>query len=29
MPSIIGAVAALVVGIWYFRDTEPRFADVV
>jgi lipopolysaccharide transport system permease protein len=29
LPSIIGAVSALVVGIWYFGSTEPRFADVI
>jgi lipopolysaccharide transport system permease protein len=29
LPSIAGAVILLVVGIWYFRSTEPRFADVV
>jgi lipopolysaccharide transport system permease protein len=27
-PAIIGAVVMLAVGIWYFRDTEPRFADL-
>ena len=29
LPSIIGAVAALVIGAWYFGATESRFADVI
>lgn len=29
LPAILGAVAALLVGIWYFGATESRFADVV
>jgi lipopolysaccharide transport system permease protein len=29
LPSIIGAVVALLVGTWYFASTEPRFADVI
>jgi ABC-type polysaccharide/polyol phosphate export permease len=28
-PSLIGAVVALLLGVWYFRATEARFADVV
>jgi lipopolysaccharide transport system permease protein len=28
-PAIIGAVVLLVVGWWYFRSVEPRFADVI
>lgn len=28
-PSLIGAVVLLVVGLWYFAATEPRFADVI
>jgi lipopolysaccharide transport system permease protein len=28
-PTIIGAVGFFVVGWWYFRSTEPRFADVI
>jgi lipopolysaccharide transport system permease protein len=28
-PSLIGAAAALVLGIWYFGATERRFADVI
>jgi lipopolysaccharide transport system permease protein len=29
LPAVIGAIAALVVGSWYFSSTERRFADVV
>jgi lipopolysaccharide transport system permease protein len=29
VPSLIGAAAFLVVGIWYFGATERRFADVI
>ncbi|MGH2692156.1 MAG: ABC transporter permease [Actinomycetota bacterium] len=29
LPAIIGAVVALVIGVWYFAATESRFADVV
>jgi homopolymeric O-antigen transport system permease protein len=29
LPTIIGAVSFFVVGWWYFRSTEPRFADVI
>ena len=29
LPSIVGTVVALVLGLWYFRATESRFADVV
>jgi homopolymeric O-antigen transport system permease protein len=29
IPSLIGAVALVVLGTWYFTATEPRFADVV
>lgn len=29
LPAIVGAAAALVVGSWYFRATESRFADVI
>lgn len=29
VPSVVGAVTALVVGTSYFRVTEPRFADVI
>jgi lipopolysaccharide transport system permease protein len=29
LPSIIGAIVAIVVGTWYFSSTEPRFADVI
>lgn len=29
LPSIIGAVIALVVGWWYFASVERRFADVI
>ena len=28
-PSLIGAVVALVLGVWYFGATERRFADVI
>jgi ABC-type polysaccharide/polyol phosphate export permease len=28
-PSILGAVTAIVLGIWYFSATERRFADVI
>lgn len=28
-PSIVGAVTAIVLGIWYFSATERRFADVI
>lgn len=28
-PSLVGAVAFFVIGVWYFRSTEPRFADVI
>ena len=28
-PSLVGAVALFVIGVWYFRSTEPRFADVI
>lgn len=27
-PAMVGAGALLLLGIWYFRDAEPRFADV-
>jgi ABC-type polysaccharide/polyol phosphate export permease len=29
LPSIVGAVVALVVGTWYFSSTRARFADVI
>ena len=29
IPSLIGAVVALVLGLWYFSATEQRFADVI
>lgn len=29
IPAVVGAVFFLVVGTWYFRITEPRFADVI
>ena len=29
LPTMIGAVVLFVVGVWYFRSTEPRFADVI
>jgi lipopolysaccharide transport system permease protein len=29
LPAIVGAVVALVVGVWYFGSTEARFADVI
>jgi lipopolysaccharide transport system permease protein len=29
LPSTIGAVAALVLGLWYFAGTEARFADAI
>jgi lipopolysaccharide transport system permease protein len=29
LAPLIGSVVALVVGLWYFRSTEPLFADVV
>jgi ABC-type polysaccharide/polyol phosphate export permease len=29
VPTMIGAVTALLIGVWYFGSTEPRFADVV
>jgi lipopolysaccharide transport system permease protein len=29
LPAIIGAVGFLVIGVWYFAQTEPRMADVV
>jgi lipopolysaccharide transport system permease protein len=29
VPSVIGAVVALVLGVWYFGATERRFADVI
>ena len=29
VPAMIGAAAALLIGVWYFGSTEPRFADVV
>jgi lipopolysaccharide transport system permease protein len=28
-PAMVGAVVLLVVGVWYFRSVEPRFADVI
>jgi lipopolysaccharide transport system permease protein len=28
-PAMIGAVAALLLGVWYFAGTERRFADVI
>jgi ABC-type polysaccharide/polyol phosphate export permease len=28
-PSIVGAVTAIALGIWYFSATERRFADVI
>lgn len=29
IPAMVGTVVLLVVGLWYFRSTEPRFADVI
>lgn len=29
LPAVVGAAAALLVGVWYFGSTESRFADVV
>lgn len=29
VPAVIGSVAAVVIGGWYFGSTEPRFADVI
>lgn len=29
LPSVVGAVAALAIGTWYFAATEKRFADVI
>jgi lipopolysaccharide transport system permease protein len=29
VPTMIGAGAALLIGVWYFGSTEPRFADVI
>jgi ABC-type polysaccharide/polyol phosphate export permease len=29
VPSIVGALGALLLGVWYFRSTEPQFADVI
>lgn len=29
LPAMVGAVVVLVVGSWYFRATESRFADVI
>jgi lipopolysaccharide transport system permease protein len=29
LPSIIGAVVAVVIGTWYFSSTQARFADVI
>jgi lipopolysaccharide transport system permease protein len=29
LPAVIGATAILLVGSWYFRTTEVRFADVI
>jgi lipopolysaccharide transport system permease protein len=29
LPTMIGAVGLFVIGWWYFRSTEPRFADVI
>jgi ABC-type polysaccharide/polyol phosphate export permease len=29
LPSMIGAVVALLIGVWYFGATESRFADVI
>ncbi|HWC31677.1 MAG TPA: ABC transporter permease, partial [Actinomycetota bacterium] len=29
LPTMIGAAVLFVVGVWYFRSTEPRFADVI
>jgi lipopolysaccharide transport system permease protein len=29
LPTIIGALSVFVVGWWYFRSTEPRFADAI
>jgi ABC-type polysaccharide/polyol phosphate export permease len=29
LPSIIGAVVALLIGVWYFGATQARFADVI
>jgi lipopolysaccharide transport system permease protein len=29
LPTIIGAASFFIVGWWYFRSTEPRFADVI
>jgi lipopolysaccharide transport system permease protein len=29
VPSAAGALLLLVVGLWYFRATEPRFADAI
>jgi ABC-type polysaccharide/polyol phosphate export permease len=29
LPSLIGAVAMLTLGLWYFRSTEKRFPDAI
>lgn len=29
LPALIGSVAVLLIGVWYFSSTESRFADVV
>ena len=29
LPTIVGAIAAAIIGAWYFSATESRFADVV
>lgn len=29
LPAVVGALVALVVGIWYFGSTESRFADAI
>jgi lipopolysaccharide transport system permease protein len=29
LPTIVGAVLVLLMGLWYFTTTEPRFADVI
>ena len=28
VPAIVGAVVMFVIGVWYFKETEPRFADL-
>ena len=29
VPALVGAILLLVLGTWYFRSTEDRFADVI